>query len=640
MPDMSAIGYRPDIDGLRAIAVLAVVLYHARLPGVSGGFMGVDVFFVISGFLITSIILKDLQAGTFSFAGFWERRARRILPALVLVIVATVAAGWFMLVPTTYAALGREVAMQSIFASNFLFYKEAGYFDWGAGLRPLIHTWSLAVEEQFYLLYPPALYIVWRFARRFVLPFLIGSAFLSFGLCLMVLDYKALAFYMLPFRIWEFMAGALIVQCAAYGQNISALWRNVVTGAGLVLILTPVFFYTHLFYEHNAFVRFFVVMPCVGTAAIIWAGMKGETCVGRMLSWRPVVFVGLVSYSWYLWHWPILVFARYIPGVFDAAVGALCLAGSFGLAVLSWKFVEQPFRTKAWLPKRKDVYGTALIALSLLAITGMSLHDNVGYVSRMKMSVADYSRKLVKGNPHRQDCDQKAVAEIEKDAVCQTLPGRKASFMLWGDSHADAAAPAFYELSKKFGKNGYVATYHGCPPALGYAERGWNTSNHCVAYNRAIFDFIVRNKIKHVFLVSSWISWIDTPGEEPVEVLLQHTIDALSKEGVKVYLLLDVPSATYNSTHVIGMEALYGRKIDVPLVARGDYLKHRNEALKPITDTVHGAVIIDPVDRMCPDEFCKVEEDGQNLYYDQNHISMNGALYLAPLFEPYFGKDF
>jgi len=636
---MGTISYRSDIDGLRAIAVLSVILCHAGVPWASGGFTGVDVFFVISGFLITSLILKELKDGTFTLPGFWERRARRILPALAVVVFATLAAGWFLYLPEDYEALGKQVAAQAVFGSNVLFYKEAGYFDSASFLKPLLHTWSLAVEEQFYLLFPLAAFAVWKKARRYFVQALTGLAALSFVLCVIVTNNNTeLAFYMLPFRMWELFTGALIAYYAQNPKAVSGVWRNAAALSGLTAILLPVVFYTN----ETPFPGWAALAPCLGAGAIIWAGLHGQTWVGKVLSLQPVVFVGLVSYSWYLWHWPAIVFAKYIPEFFDAKIAALCVAGSLVAAVLSWKFIETPFRRKTWLPEQGQVYKAAFVTLALFAVAGIGIKASGGMPSRLDASVERYAFGIGDENPHRMDCNKMPMGDIKADKICKTLPesADKPTYILWGDSHADAIAPAFFDLSEKHGRNGYVATHDGCPPITDYVEKEWSGDNNCHEFNLAVFDFIKRHDIKHVFLVASWLSWMDYKGAEPTALLLQRTIDALHKDGVRVYVLLDPPSAGFDPPRVLAMRTLYDRKIDAPLVERTAYLEHRDHALAPFVKKARHAILIDPVDRICPKDACLVEYDGYSLYYNQGHVSTKGALYLAPLFEPYFEKGF
>ena len=345
MPIIRDFRYRPEIDGLRAIAVMAVVLFHAGL-GVSGGFIGVDVFFVISGFLITSLIIKDLEAGKFTLANFWERRARRIIPAAVVLVFVVLAAGWFLLLPSDYAALGKSAAWHAAFAANIYFWRNTNYFASAAEEQPLLHTWSLAVEEQFYLIVPLLLLALFRFpyfrSRGLLLAlFLIGFAF-SLALSIVVVPrMPAVAFYLLPTRAWELLAGSIIAILPA--ASLSRIWREILCGIALITIVVPCFIYT----KETPFPGLAALPPCLGTALFIWASGPASTSIQNstfniqnLLAARPVVFIGLISYSLYLWHWPLFAFSTYWALDPLSLPYRLCLvAASFVLAILSWRFV-------------------------------------------------------------------------------------------------------------------------------------------------------------------------------------------------------------------------------------------------------------------------------------------------------------
>jgi peptidoglycan/LPS O-acetylase OafA/YrhL len=645
---MTAISYRPDIDGLRAVAVLSVILFHAGVPGFPGGFVGVDVFFVISGYLITSLILKDLQAGTFSFAGFWERRARRILPALGLVVAATLAAGWFLLLPQDFAALGKQVATQAAFGSNILFYKEAGYFDTESHLKPLLHTWSLAVEEQFYIFFPIAAVFVWRKFPAFFTRFLILSAVISFVLCAVMMEINPnLAFYMLPFRGWELLIGAVL---AARPVTVPQRYRDILSVAGMAAILIPVFFYN----GNTQFPGWAALPPVFGAAAVIAAGQGAF--INRGLSWRPVVFIGLVSYSWYLWHWPVILFAKYHPLLtFDGKIALGCVSASFLLAVLSWRFVERPFRKFEWMPTRRGISAGAFSLLFCMMTAGLVFFLTNGLPSRLDRQVAQYAFGIKDDNPRRKECDKTDVPDIEKDKVCQTNPAAgEGTFMVWGDSHADAAAPVFYTLSEKYGRNGYVATHHGCPPILGYKRKDWH-SQECSEFNQAVFDFIERRGVKTVFLIGNWMAWLrggesvlPNPDWDRVEAAhenitakaIQRTADRLAARGVKVYAMLDVPTQGFDVPRVLAKEALYGTALEKTPMTRA---QHQNAEKEAGVDAFKSHAVhmnfLDPLPFLCPGEVCRYEADGYSLYYNPGHLSTHGAALLEPLFEGHFRTD-
>jgi peptidoglycan/LPS O-acetylase OafA/YrhL len=347
--------YRPDIDGLRAIAVLSVLFFHADL-GCSGGFVGVDVFFVVSGYLITGLILKDIDAGRFGITQFWERRIRRILPALSIVVLFCLAMGWFFFSPLDYRKLGQSAFAQALLVSNIFFWQtagKAGYFDESSvEITPLLHTWSLAVEEQFYLLFPFLLLACRGFSRRRLARLTLVLGAISLGLSVYCSYYYRVAnFYLLPTRAWELLIGAW--PAIVLSTRDPARWlKESVSWAGLAAILAAIFLYN----RETRFPGITALPPCVGAALIIWANRSSCTSVGKILAWPPLVYIGLISYSLYLWHWPLLAFGRYlVPGPLSVGERGLLLLIGLVLAALSLKFVETPFRQRSVCPTRMAV---------------------------------------------------------------------------------------------------------------------------------------------------------------------------------------------------------------------------------------------------------------------------------------------
>lgn len=358
---MQSENYRPDIDGLRALAILPVLLFHAKL-GCPGGFVGVDIFFVISGFLISSLILKELGDGTFSLISFWERRIRRIFPALALVVLATLAAGWYLFLPDDFESLGKSVIAQAMLLSNVFFYRQAGYFDTASDTKPLLHTWSLAVEEQFYLLFPLLLIFLAQQRQLSLFKTVIGMTIGTFALCVVgSYSYAWATFYLLPTRAWELFLGALLAMMRGRFAGVVGLPRETAGLLGFSLVCYAIFFYD----GDTRFPGLAAIPPCLGTALIIFSSESQLSFVGRILAFKPVVFIGLISYSLYLWHWPILVFSKYTA--YDeqsAGLRAALLVASTVLAILSWKYVEMPFRKRWLFHKRPQLFGFAFVSTS------------------------------------------------------------------------------------------------------------------------------------------------------------------------------------------------------------------------------------------------------------------------------------
>jgi peptidoglycan/LPS O-acetylase OafA/YrhL len=450
---MHTFGNRRDIDGLRALAVIPVVLFHFGFSTFSGGFVGVDVFFVISGFLITSILFREIGAQRFSFVDFWARRARRIIPALSVVMLATLALGWLLLTAKDFSELGRTVRYQSLFISNILFMREDGYFAPASDLKPLLHTWSLAVEEQYYIFFPLLMVLLMRHIRhwRWVL---FAVLLISFGLNVAYIERKPdVAFFSLPTRAWELLCGAMLAVLPARKHAVRPWLYQAVGVAGLVAVLVAVF----TFDRETLFPGWAALLPVLGATALIWSGGQGSTWAGRLLSLPVFVWIGLLSYSLYLWHWPIYVYANAISvdGIQPwEALGWMLLA--LGLAWLSWRFVELPFREKQLLGGRKPVLVAGLLAMVALAVTGSVVRSADGFPQRLTGKALEYAQAR-EWRAGQMKC-MLVTSDKQADKACllgenQELP---ATQLFWGDSHAAALLPAI--------KNGAAreAVQHEC----------------------------------------------------------------------------------------------------------------------------------------------------------------------------------
>jgi len=372
--------YRPEIDGLRAIAVIPVILFHAGFKTFSGGFVGVDVFFVISGYLITSIIISDLAEGKFSLANFYERRARRILPALLFVMAVCVPFAWLWLMPRDMKDFSQSLVAVSTFSSNLLFYIESDYFDTASELKPLLHTWSLAVEEQYYILFPLFLILTWRLGKRWIIILLALISLLSLSMTQWgALNYPEATFYLLPTRGWEILSGACVAFYLLKRNSISDVLpiKQIISLLGLSMIFYAVF----MFDKQTPFPSLFTLVPTVGTILVILFTSK-STIVFNVLSKSLVVGIGLISYSAYLWHQPIFAFTKYLSisklSMLEMAV--LCVA-AFPLAYLSWRYIEVPFR-------KRQVISTNVLTISSVTMLmifigfGISGHLNNGFIDR------------------------------------------------------------------------------------------------------------------------------------------------------------------------------------------------------------------------------------------------------------------
>ena len=404
---MRRLSYRPEVDGLRALAVLAVVFFHTNLR-MPGGYVGVDIFFVISGFLITALIAAELELGTFSLRNFWERRVRRIVPAATVTVATCLVAGYFLMLPSDFADLGRSAVAQALVAANFHFHAEAGYFSAPADAKPLLHFWTLAVEEQFYILFPFVLLLLYRWRKDRVVQGVAMIAAASFVVSVVgVYRFPSATFYLLPTRAWELSVGALL---ALRGSRLPLpeASRGVAGWIGMALMVIPFFFY----HGEMPFPGLAAVPPCLGAMLVIWATDGGPSLLKRVLSLKPVVFVGLISYSLYLWHWPVKVFSHYwFTGIYSPPVmRMLVVVVSFGLAWLSWKYVETPFRSKRGPVRIRPLMTGAVAATMITLVAGMFISRRGGLPDRFTPAIVRYDAAY-------EDRPDKAEADLTIEAA-------------------------------------------------------------------------------------------------------------------------------------------------------------------------------------------------------------------------------
>ncbi len=624
--------HRADIDGLRAVAVLPVLLFHAQL-GCPGGFVGVDVFFVISGFLIASLIRREILTGSFSLAGFWERRIRRILPALLLVVLASFVAGWFLYLPEDFAALGRSCMAQATLLSNYHFYTQAGYFEAGSDTKPLLHTWSLAVEEQFYVGFPLLLAYLSR-SKRFSVSRGIGALTLGSLALSVVGSYKfpSATFYLLPARCWELLLGAWLATMSGR-LPANRLTRESAGWGGLVLVCLPVFLYD----ADTRFPGWAAVPPCLGAALIIFSSESRLSLVGRILSFKPTVFVGLISYSLYLWHWPLIVFATYPTGYLAWESRAALLVVSFMLAVLSWRYVETPFRRRGLFNKRSQVLAMGVTSLLLTFLLGYATVHFRGIPERIPAAIREETLAFADSR-HHQYTVPKITLEQAKAGEFVELGDRDKkepiSVLIWGDSHAKALAPVFDELCKRRAQRGVLAFYSGTAPVLGYISTAtYSLREDSSKFNSAVLDFISKQHVKNVVLAARWSNYA---GASSFDKGLQATIRSILENGAKAYLVKDVPKHAFDVPRFTAFSAMHGGNLEqlgVTVEAHQALNRSSEKAFNQVAQ--FGAILLDPAAFFINRRgLYGVVKDHQVLYADNNHLTVEGSRILAPLFEP------
>jgi peptidoglycan/LPS O-acetylase OafA/YrhL len=636
MSHNSALNYRADIDGLRAVAVLAVVFYHFGIGGFAGGFVGVDVFFVISGFLITEIIQREIKQGRFTFAGFYERRIRRIFPALFVVLAATLLAGYFILLPSDLVLLGKSTIATLMFGSNIFFWRTSGYFDTTSELNPLLHTWSLGVEEQFYIGLPILLILVYRYARQWLKLILILCVLLSFLVCTWVqLLRPEAAFYLSPFRAWELLIGSLL----AVGQLPKIkqpAFREVISGTGFILLLASIYSIS----ERSNFPSWLALGPVLGTFLLIYAGCSGQTKIGSWLSVKPMVFIGMISYSLYLWHWPIVVYAKYINGL--APLGNWAYLGVF-LSVLcsiaSYYWVETPFRLNKKIFNRLRLFAGTVVTTMLLCATGFFVWQNKGLSKRFSSEVQALD---VERNPHIPFlmCDAIGIAANKINSNC--VMGDKSkppSLIVWGDSHALSWAPAFDAILKEKNISGLLAFSSACAPLDGMVNLN---SPGCNDRNRIVHNYILKSAtLKNVVLVASWTSYSNEPGQYQIEndaglkgnlkvfaPLLRQTVTSLKRENKKVWLIGPTPGAPSDAPMMMTFAKFRNTSMPAEKLA-GEVARQTMEFYKA-ANSIDGIKLTDPTNWLCNAETCKYANNHYPLYRDGGHLNVRGAMYLKP----------
>lgn len=492
--------YRAEIDGLRALAVLPVILFHAGFEWFSGGFVGVDVFFVISGYLITTIIISEMAEGKFSIVNFYERRARRILPALFFVMAVCLPFAWLWLTPNDLKDFGQSLVAVSTFSSNILFWLESGYFDTAAELKPLLHTWSLAVEEQYYILFPIFLMLTWKLGIKWVLILLSVVFAISLGVAAWATQFAVHpkiisgAFFLLPARGWELLIGVFAAFYLKYSTHIKSHTVNQV----LSLLGFSMIVYSILAFDKTTpFPSLYALIPTIGTCLLILCAVP-KTLVHNLLSLKFFVGIGLISYSAYLWHQPLFAFMRHKHSgdVSEVILIILCLV-SLAMAWLSWRWVEKPFRDKN-LTTRNFIFSFSIIGMAIFSLIGSALHYSNGFLSRL----SDEEQRIYsymtfdRGYFYREGTCFLKPEQSEDSFAEQCLSGKR---LIWGDSHAAALS---------FGLRGTNSfsqlTASGCPPIIGqyFADRPF-----CSDINKRVIEYVKSGSFTDIYLHSNWLRY-------------------------------------------------------------------------------------------------------------------------------------
>lgn len=665
--------YLPSIDSLRALSIIGVVFYHYEL-GLSGGFVGVDVFFVISGYLITGIILRELSAGTFSVLRFMARRIRRILPASLVMVFIVLVVGSLLFLRDDLTTLAKSAIAHCAMLANVYFYRDGDYFASPNELKPLLHSWSLAIEEQFYIVYPLALILVYRLMRHRLFAVLCSAFLASLAISIIgVFQFPSATFYLLPTRAWELLLGGILC-CMPLSNGLKASWANVVSIVGALMIVAPMVVYS----KFTPFPGVAALVPCVGTAAIIITSNNVDCLVTRLLSLSGLRVVGIVSYSLYLWHWPIISFARYVWGVSLGGAGTVAaLALSIIVAFLSWKFIENPFRRASRSHStrlrllRPLLFGTMASCCVMFFSVGIWLTN--GFAGLRTVTFATMMDDVTyRGQAYITERDSSGKFQYLKIGA---QDGRGTpQFLLWGDSHALAVAEVFDHLASSRKICGAVAARPGTIPVT-FVDR-WvkslSVGDEVATFNDNVVDYVIDSAIPMVVLAARWSVYVEgyssidsesatsrdrfgilirdaiTTEKSPVsaaaalERRLSEMITRLRESGVETIVLLeqipeqDIPSPArkwfFHRRHpwLVSFPA-YGSCIEVHLERQ----KRIDEIFSRLMHNNPSVLVLSPR-AYCFDEegHSILTANGFSCYRDNDHVSRTGAkAVLAPMID-------
>ncbi|MBN9886006.1 acyltransferase family protein [Salipiger abyssi] len=664
---LTSLPYRSDIDGLRAIAVLAVVFYHFGLPGFEGGFVGVDIFFVISGFLIGGILWREYdRTGRIWLRHFYIRRFRRLAPAFFTMAMVTALFSWALLLPFEFREFGKQLIAATVYLSNVLFFRQAGYFDTASEEKPLLHTWSLAVEEQFYIFLPLFILLLSRNRRALILA-LVGCWAASLAACITFTPtHQTATFYLFPFRAWEMLSGVLL---AIWGCESGRRWQGYagLSWLGLALVLASLL----LIPAGPHFPGILAVFPVLGTVLLLANGC-GRGTVNRMLSAREPVFFGKISYSLYLWHWPVMTLSVYLRGGYAnmaEAVGWMAL--SVVLAWLSWRFVENPVR-RLRVPGTAIFGGTVAASACLLAI-GSWLYLKDGLPERFGPEVRPHIAASADFLQDWSRCETASDGPLMGLEICPIGPEGAPQVLVWGDSHVRAFKEGLDLAAHEAGTPGMIIWRAGCPPLFDIrkvesaATLAQDTA--CTNANLQIRQALgLLPSLKKVMLIGRWTYYasgtgigldahntiaihptdtparVGAPQDGIVAKAARATVNTLLDRFEEVIVLRQPPEIAQYDSRIAARETAHaGWPLAKPPVIQSSMpraaLAQRIDAAEaPWRAMAEAGVItwIDPWPRICDESACHALVDGTGYYFDNNHMTNSAALALRGLFAPIF----
>lgn len=655
--------YRHELDGLRAISVMSVILYHMGISQIGAGYAGVDIFFVISGFLIGGQIAKDRAQGTFTYWNFYARRAVRIFPALFFVIICSTIAGWFIMLPYEFRYFGGGAISALLSVSNFWFWNIIDYFNPNAALDPLVHTWSLAVEEQFYLFVPLLFGLLWAFGKKTLFMVLLSLALASFITALTTnSDSPMTAFYLLHTRAWELLVGVLAAlksdSMRSFKTN-AALMSNI----GLILIIAGLTLLPH----NSHWPGSWTLVPVTGAVLILLFGTE-KSFSQTVLKLAPLRFVGLISYSAYLWHQPILSFLgikNISPN--DGTDLSIVFAVILLISYLSWRLVEQPFRNKT-LPL---FYSRSLLILASFFITAFAIggHFTNGYPTRVPSEVRQVLQSVTVPDSLR-DCllNRKQVQYMALSEACEFGASTVPSVAVWGDSHAASISQPLGKALGDLGLSLKQFTLSSCQPILNLINFGQSRADQCAKFNFEVFSkLVVSSEIKTIVMFATWDNYFlnsatpnmlgvrevddfysypishgpDLPDQMRKDIIsneLKEIVKNLTAAGKQIILVASLPRPDISIPNYFARQVWNGTasldNVGYPIEIFRLQSNFGRKVLKEASNFSEGdnlVKLVDPADIFCDSTQCALIKNGELLYMDGNHLSSYGSTLLIPL---------
>jgi len=617
------IKYRSDIDGLRALAVLSVIIFHINKNWIPGGFLGVDIFFVISGYLITLILVKEVTATRkINIVNFYKRRIKRIIPALLFVLIPTFIVGFFLFIPDALTDLSKSMVWSFFSAANIYFFSfiDTGYFATGSSELPLLHLWSLGVEEQFYILWPFTVLFLLKYVDSMKEIILIAGVLLIASLVWAQASFvsdHSFAYYMLPTRAWELLAGAIVALFVHSGFRAKRIFNEIMAIIGLLAIVL-----SFIFVSESDLVPGVAALPIIiGSALLILSGVSHNTYVGKLLSFKIFVAIGLVSYSAYLWHWPILAYLRYAFIDIDLMIAIGVIVFTFLMATLSYFLIETPLRTNNSSTKTVFLWYFIVPATIIVAIstfTTQAIKDKNEFIFPWE-ELNKVNSNMLSTDSYKYSCNSHLQKVFSEDRCVYPEYAKEINAFLIGDSNAAHHLGMLRVFAENYGFSIRNATKNSCPPIF-EGELDWIRGETCSEYRHAIYEESI--KYNTVIIGGSWNYYHI---RESFKNRFEDQIDMLSKNVKHIILLGKIPVfPKYNQECEI-------RSVKLPNLDCENRFNHSfkdhqsNHWLRKIANKYSNIEYFDIRNHLCYDGTCSPYLNGQPIYFNHGHLSMKGS---------------